>query len=60
MIKTVMRYLKPDESFYIVEYASGICRRYNDITDPIIKFITGIAPTQRSYNNGKLIIYTWE
>lgn len=55
-----MRYLKPNETFYIVEYASGKCRRFNELTDSIIAFITELAPTRQSYNNGKLIIYTWE
>lgn len=60
MIKKVSRHVKPDESFYIVEYASGKCRRFNELTDSIIAFITEIAPTRQSYNNGNLIIYTWE
>lgn len=55
-----MRYLKPDETFYIVEYDSGKCRRFYQITDAIIKFISDIPPTRRAYNNGKLTIYTWE
>lgn len=60
MIKKVSRHLKNDESFYIVEYDSGKCRRFYVITDSIIKFISDITPSRRSYNNGKLVIYTWE
>lgn len=60
MIKKVSRHVKPDESFYIVEYDSGKCRRFYQITDAIVNFISDIAPTRMSYNNGKLIIYTWE
>ena len=60
MIKKVSRHLKPGETFYIVEYDSGKCRRFYQITDAIIKFISDITPTRMSYNNGKLIIYTWE
>ena len=60
MIKNVSRILKPDESFYIVEYDSGKCRRFYEITDSIIRFISDISPNRRSYNNGKLIVYTWE
>ena len=60
MIKKVSRHLKNDESFYIVEYDSGKCRRFYEITDSIINFISDIVPVRNSYNNGKLIIYTWE
>lgn len=60
MIKKVSRHVKPDESFYIVEYDSGKCRRFYEITESIIRFISDTAPTRMSYNNGKLIIYTWE
>lgn len=60
MIKKVSRHVKPDESFYIVEYDSGKCRRFYEITESIIRFISDIAPSRNSYNNGKLIIYTWE
>ena len=60
MIKKVSRHLKPDESFYIVEYDCGKCRRFNQITESIIKFISDIVPSRRCYNNGKLIIFTWE
>lgn len=60
MIKTVSRHVKPNESFYIVEYANGKCRRFYHLTNAIVKFTANIAPTQRSYNNGKLIVTTWE
>ena len=60
MIVKVMRYVRADETFYIVEYKSGRCKRFNDKTDKIISFISETAPTRRSYNNGKLVIYTWE
>lgn len=60
MIVKVMRYVKANESFYIVEYKSGKCKKFNDITTPIVKFTAEIAPTSRTYNNGKLVIYTWE
>ena len=60
MIKKVSQHVKPDESFFVVEYASGKCRRFNELTESIVAFIAKIAPTRQSYNNGKLIIYTWE
>ena len=55
-----MRYNRPDETFYIVEYESGKCKRFREITTPIVKFTAGIAPTTRTYNNGTLKITTWE
>lgn len=60
MIKSVSRVIKPDKSFYFVEYDSGKCRRFYELTESIFRFISDISPTCRSYNNGKLIIYTWE
>ena len=60
MIVKVMRYNRPDETFYIVEYESGKCKRFREITTPIVKFTAGIAPTMRTYNNGTLKITTWE
>ena len=60
MIVKVMRYVKENETFYIVEYKSGKCKKFADITTPIVKFTAEIAPTARTYNNGKLKIYTWE
>lgn len=60
MIKKVTRHIKPDESFFIVEYDTGKCRRFNHITDAIIGFISDIAPIRNVYNNSQLIIYTWE
>lgn len=60
MITKVMRYVKPDDEFFIVEYQSGKCKKFYRITDPIIKFVSNIAPTCRRYNNGAMIVYTWE
>ena len=60
MIKKVTRHIKPDESFFIVEYDSGKCRRFYQITGAIIKFISDITPIRNVYNNSQLIIYTWE
>lgn len=60
MIIRVKRYVKVDESYYLVEYKSGKCKKFSAPTDKIISFISEIAPTRQSCNNGKLIIYTWE
>ena len=55
-----MRYIREHETFYIVEYKSGICRRFIEPTDGIINFISELTPTTRTYSNGALKIETWE
>ena len=60
MIERVKRYIRANDSYYVVEYKSGKCKKFAAPTDKIIQFISEIAPTRQSCNNGELIVYTWE
>ena len=60
MIIKVTKRVCINESTYTVEYDTGKCRRFYQITDSIIKFISNKAPTTTMCNNGKVKYYTWE
>lgn len=60
MIVKVTKRITENESTFTVEYDNGKCRRFYEITDPIIKFISNKAPLTTTCNNGKVKYYTWE